>query len=249
MNIIEELKSVFGSTDADGVKELFEMLEAPDMIFDAMFPVLKITLAQQFEDPAMRELIKQGIKKDVEGVKLAYELLDKVKATTELSASKKEFFEMLLSVVTDGYTDATIYIQLLNDGATIPSYAHADDAGLDVYATEDMVIFPNVRGQIIKTGFAVAIPTGWQLSVRPRSGMSVKTSLRVGNAPGTIDAGYRDEVGIIIDNNSNEPVKISAGDRICQLVLEKVYTARFIVVEDIQTIGSNRGGGFGSTGK
>src|SRR5574344_2884718 len=94
-----------------------------------------------------------------------------------------------------------VYFTKLNKDAVIPTYAHTGDAGMDIRAIEDVELNPH-ETKIIHTGIAVAIPEGYELQVRPRSGLSLKTPLRVSNTPGTIDSGYRDEIGIIISNTS-----------------------------------------------
>lgn len=170
----------------------------------------------------------------------------------------------------EGVTEVEIPVQLDED-ATLPTYANFTDAGADIYAKEDIWIVPH-QTKILKTGIRVAIPEGFEIQIRPRSGISAKTSLRVPNSPGTIDTGYRDEVGIIlyneaVRNNSIEgavdiklnPVNppkgmpkgtylIKKGDRIAQMVVAKVYKAKFVKVDDVSKIGQNRGGGFGHTG-
>ena len=113
---------------------------------------------------------------------------------------------------------------------------------------EDITIEPNARGVIIPLGIAVAIPTGWALAIRPRSGLSHKSTLRISNTPGTIDTSFKDEVGVIVDNLSNSSLNFKAGDRIAQFILEKNYQADFEIVKDVKSIGEDRGGGYGSTG-
>ena len=101
----------------------------------------------------------------------------------------------------------------------------------------------------VPPGLKVAIPDGYEIQVRPRSGLSLKTPLRLANAPGTIDAGYRDEICVITQNTSpNTPYRIEKGDRIAQFVLQKVPKILFREQTDVQRIGTDRGGGFGSTG-
>ena len=132
----------------------------------------------------------------------------------------------------------------------IPEYAQNGDAGMDVRASETVCVYPG-ETKIIKTGLFVAIPQGYELQVRPRSGMSAKTNIRIANSPGTIDSNYRGEIGVIVDNTGNDEYYINVGDRIAQLVLNKVPTIRWYPVENIEALGeTNRGaGGFGSTGK
>lgn len=158
---------------------------------------------------------------------------------TELA---QEAFERL-----EGY-DTIVHFQLVHPNAKIPTYAHDTDAGADVYAPEDIIIAPHARGQMVDTGFKMAMAPGWYMAVCPRSGLSYKTTMRIANTPGTIDADYRNNVGILIDNLSDETIVIHAGDRIAQFVLHPVYRFKGVVTDDVNQIGENRGGGFGSTG-
>jgi dUTP pyrophosphatase len=173
------------------------------------------------------------------------------------SPTQDEFFkyfmqsmcEMAESVVENlELFDAEIFTETVHDNAKVPVYVHETDAGADIYAVESIELAPQARGVILKTGLKVAIPYGWQLAVRPRSGNSVKTTKRIANSPGTIDSGYRDEVGIIVDNISDDPLFFETGSRIAQFVLERVYKAKFTKIDSVKNIGENRGGGFGSTG-
>jgi len=118
---------------------------------------------------------------------------------------------------------------------------------MDVAAAEDVKLFPT-KTVIIPTGLKVAIPEGYEIQVRPRSGLSLKTPLRIANAPGTIDTLFRDEIGIIVTNTDSAFYNIKKGDRIAQLVLNEIPRIRWERVDNITTIKGNRGGGFGSTG-
>ena len=142
-----------------------------------------------------------------------------------------------------------VFVEICRDGVELPKYARPGDAGMDVRAAEDAIIQPGAA-KVVPTGIKVAIPVGYEIQVRPRSGLSLKTPIRVANAPGTIDSGYRDEVGIIVWNSSpSEAVEIKKGDRIAQLVLARVPEINFVPVDSVAEIGENRGGGFGHTGK
>ena len=142
-----------------------------------------------------------------------------------------------------------ISIELCHTAAKMPSYARQGDAGMDIYAVEDLVIKPG-ETVLVSTGLKVAIPRGYEIQIRPRSGLSLKTPLRVANSPGTIDTGYRDEVCIIMSNISlKEDYQIKRGDRIAQMVLQRVPEIQWVPVDNIQGIGEDRGGGFGSSGK
>ena len=163
-------------------------------------------------------------------------------------------FELLGEIINEaiekffGY-DTIIYFELVHPNAKIPTYAHDTDAGADVYAPMDVVIPPQARGLKVDTGFKMAMTPGWYMAVCPRSGLSYKTTMRIANTPGTVDCDYRDNVGILIDNLSDETLTIKAGDRIAQFILHPVYRFKGVTVEDVNKIGENRGGGFGSTGE
>ena len=135
-----------------------------------------------------------------------------------------------------------IAVELCHNNAKLPTYAHNGDAGFDIYLPEDFIIKAGEYGKIAKTGLKMAIPLGYELQIRPRSGNSV-------NSPGTVDAGYRDEIGVICDNIGEEDLLFKAGDRIAQGVLAKVPQGEFEQVENIKEIAGDRNGGFGSTGK
>jgi dUTP pyrophosphatase len=144
-----------------------------------------------------------------------------------------------------------VKIKKLHKDAVVPTYGTDGASGFDFYALEDVLIQAGCTA-LVKTGIAMAIPNGYEIQVRPRSGMSLKTSFRVANAPGTIDSDYRGECCIIGSNTSTSidagEILIKKGDRIAQGVLSKVPQANFQVVEDLDN--TDRGsGGFGSTGK
>ena len=140
-----------------------------------------------------------------------------------------------------------VLIQRLDPGLPLPAYEHPGDAGLDLRSRIDVVVQPGQR-VLIPTGIAMALPDGHVGLVHPRSGLALRHGLTVVNAPGTIDAGYRGEISIIaINHDPSESVSIARGDRIAQLVIQEVVTAR--IVEVAMLPGSHRGtGGFGSTG-
>lgn len=141
-----------------------------------------------------------------------------------------------------------IYVEKCRDNAVLPKYAHEDDAGMDIYSAETVEIAPG-KTALVPTGLKMAIPDGFELQVRPRSGLSLKTPLRVPNSPGTVDAGFRDEICVIVWNSSDsQTVTVNEGDRIAQFVLARVPMAEFELTEDVSSIGCDRGGGFGSSG-
>jgi dUTP pyrophosphatase len=133
------------------------------------------------------------------------------------------------------------------DGLPLPTYATDHAAGLDIVAAESLTLAPGQR-HAVATGFAVAIPEGYEIQVRPRSGLAVKHGITCLNTPGTIDADYRGEVKIILANLGSEDFQIVRGERIAQLVPAPVLRAEFDVVEELDA--TQRGaGGFGSTGR
>ncbi len=138
-------------------------------------------------------------------------------------------------------------VEVLLSGAHIPGYAHPGDAGADLTATESVVLGPGERATV-GTGSAIALPDGYVAFVVPRSGLAANHGITVVNTPGTVDAGYRGEIRVILLNTDrSEPYTITAGDRIAQLVVMPVARARFVPVERLP--GSHRGeGGLGSTG-
>jgi dUTP pyrophosphatase len=138
-------------------------------------------------------------------------------------------------------------VEVLLTGEHVPEYAHPGDAGADLVATETVELGPGERATI-GTGTAVALPDGYVGLVVPRSGLAAKHGITIVNTPGTLDAGYRGEIRVILLNTDRStPYTITAGDRIAQLIVMPVTRARFVPVERLP--GSHRGeGGFGSTG-
>lgn len=132
------------------------------------------------------------------------------------------------------------------DGLALPGYATAGAAGMDVLSAEDVTLAPGAR-HAVATGFALAIPPGYEVQVRPRSGLALKHGITLANTPGTIDADYRGELKVIVINLGADDFAIARGDRIAQLVLAPVTLARWEEVDELE--GTARGaGGFGSTG-
>ena len=140
-----------------------------------------------------------------------------------------------------------VAIRLLDPEMPLPTYAHDGDAGVDLRSAIDCVIEPGHRA-LVPTGISIAIPEGYVGLVHPRSGLAIKNGISMVNTPGTIDAGYRGEIHVILINHDlNERFVISRFDRIAQLVIQKVERASFEIVEQLPE--SVRGdGGFGSSG-
>ena len=232
---------------------------------------IQMTMAQMLDSEGITlEQLRQDFEKNIS--KIDSELGD------ILSDKKRDFLRQVMILVynsvaeTEGISKKIIQIPIekCHEDAKIPVYANLTDAGADLYAIEDIVIAPG-ETVLVPTGLKVAIPRGYEIQVRPKSGRALKTKMRVANSPGTIDAGYRDEIKVIIDN-IEPPFKdinyhfddegkviidsilhgssysISKGDKFAQLVLSEVPKMDFVEVESVSKYTGNRGGGFGSTG-
>lgn len=177
----------------------------------------------------------QAMKEDIMNSGISYEDLSDM------------FSENLMGAMS-GRPEIDVDIQLLTEDAKLPTYAHPSDAGADVYANETITINPGQTSRV-STGIAVAIPMGYMINAYPRSGMSEKTPLRVSNSVGVVDTGYRQEVKILFTNIGTEPYTIIKGERIAQLIIAQSPKMRWRVTDDINSIDSDRDGGFGSSGK
>ncbi|MEP7017791.1 MAG: dUTP diphosphatase [Actinomycetota bacterium] len=143
-----------------------------------------------------------------------------------------------------------VLISRLDPGLPVPRYAHPGDAGADLYARHDVILAPGQRA-LVATGVAIALPTGFAAFVHPRSGLAARHGITLVNSPGTVDAGYRGEILVnLLNTDSNEAFTIARGDRIAQLVVQRVNEAHFVEVGSLP--GSHRGdtghgdsGGFG----
>jgi dUTP pyrophosphatase len=140
-----------------------------------------------------------------------------------------------------------VQIQRLTETAIIPTYSHSTDACADIYADEEAIILPGCTAAI-STGIALAIPDGFVVHVYARSGLSLKTNLRLANSVGIIDAGYRDELKILCWNAGTEPITIEKGMRIAQMDIMQSPAIEFHEVKNVKDFGEDRMGGFGSSG-
>lgn len=265
--------------DFQGTEDIAAILALPDDQFKVVAPIVLSELERAINNTNDKLLLVQGL--NVAGVK-AEDLVgaaDEINAAidkelTSIPQMKRDFVKQVIGMVCNAVADTEgiskkiiqIPIEYCHPDAKMPAYAHPTDSGLDIYAVEDITIHPG-ETVLIKTGIKVALPLGYELQVRPKSGRSLKTKMRVANTPGTIDSGYRDEIGVIIDN-IEAPIKditvdydgkvtsilygsdmhITKGDKFAQLVLCEVPKASFYEVEQVSEIGEDRGGGFGSTG-
>ena len=145
-------------------------------------------------------------------------------------------------------SNVQVLITRLDESIPLPRYAKGGDAGADIVSRIDITLNPGERA-LVPTGISIALPDGYAAFVHPRSGLAIKHGVTMVNAPGTVDAGFRGELQcIMINHDLNEPITFKKGDRIAQLVIQKVERAEFIEVKDLP--GSGRGtDGFGSTGR
>lgn len=145
-------------------------------------------------------------------------------------------------------TDIDVLIATTGEDVPLPAYSHPGDAGADITTRVDVTLAPGERATV-PTGVRVALPAGHVALVHPRSGLAARHGITVVNAPGTVDAGYRGEIAVtLLNTDASDTVELRAGDRIAQLVIQRVERARFVRVDTLP--GSHRGeGGFGSTGK
>ena len=266
---------------SDFIDVLVKLLALPDEQFEVLSPQLLQSYQQSLNNPNDRLALIQSLNANgatAEDVQANFmELIDEVDKM-EISRIKRDFLKDILSSIintvneTEGIAKRIINvpIELCHPDAKMPQYAHQSDSGLDVYAVEDITIHPG-ETVLVPTGIKIALPPGYEVQVRPKSGRALKTKLRIANTPGTIDQGYRDEIKVIMEN-VDPPIKdidysfnedgvleihsivhgsdyyISKGEKFCQLVLSEVPKITFFQVDSVEEIGENRNGGFGSTG-
>jgi dUTP pyrophosphatase len=275
MDTIQQIDPQLGGFD-----ELAMMLTLSDESFAILAPEFLAELERGMKNTNDRLLMVQSMNMlgmTTDDVKTQYEaLFAEIDAEMKeyLSQQKIDFLKQMLGITynilseSEGIAKRNILIPIeyCREDAKMPTYAHLTDAGMDIYLTEDVVIHPG-ETVLIPTGIKVAIPLGYELQVRPKSGRSLKSKLRIANTPGTIDAGYRDEIGVICDNIDpvirsakmddngrlydvewGSDIMLSKGEKIAQLVLSEVPKAIFYEVESVANMGEDRGGGFGSTG-
>lgn len=284
---IKNLEEVLGEMLQDEsqggmLKALTSLVALEDKDLEILGPGIIQSFQQSVNNPNDRLLLTQALNatgaKSEELVENFIMLTEEIEKMDNLSKIKKDFIKQFIGSLvnaineTEGISKRLIQIpiELCHENAKIPQYANISDSGMDVYALDDYTINPG-ETQLIPTGIKLALPPGYEIQVRPKSGRALKTKLRVANTPGTVDAGYRDEIKVIIENieppikdityefdDNGKPVitsilhgsayTIGKGEKFCQLVLMEVPKAALYRVEKVSEIGENRGGGFGSTG-
>lgn len=284
MDVIEKIEEAFGEYDDPemlGLSTLASILELDDKAVGTIGQQLIWEIEKELNKPEIKIAFNQFVEKNnITNV----EIDDMMKSITEeisnsdVSEIKQNFlvnfFALIFSKIIESVDEVNqkiiIPTELIN-GAKLPKYAHEGDGAMDVYALEDYTINPG-ETKLIPTGIKMAIPQGYGILVQPRSGKSLKSKLRIANTPGLIDSGYRDEIGVIVENiqpnfkdidyefddNGNIIIKsiehgtsefIAAGERFAQLRLVKIPQAYLQEVDSVYEIGEDRGGGFGSSGK
>ena len=250
------------------MKSIKELVSLDDDLFDdERLNLMMNNVEQQFSPEVVNQSINQIIKNlEDQGVTKA-EAAESVKALTEtltemvygdnvLTGNKKKFVDLIMEKTNDIFNKAlekyhSYAIELpmtIDEGATVPTYAHNTDAAADLYALEDTVLKGPSLGNKIRTGVKIQLPEGWLALIIPRSSIGAKTPLRLSNSVGLIDSGYRGELGVLYDNIDVNDVTIHKGDRIAQLLVMPSYRFQAKVVDSLED--SDRGeGGFGSSGK
>ena len=197
--------------DNNPLKEIFKLLALDEDNFKVLAPGILQSFQQSVNNPNDKLALVQSLNASggkAEDLLEAFEpLVDEIEKIDQFSQQKKDFLAEVVATLinaiqeTEGIAKRIIQIpiELCHPNAKIPQYAHIDDSGMDIYALDDYTIMPG-ETKLIPTGFKVALPPGYELQVRPKSGRALKTKLRIANTPGTIDAGYRDEVGVFVEN-------------------------------------------------
>lgn len=207
-NMVDALNNV--NNQANGLEAMGAMLSLSDDQFTALAPGVIESYQQMLNNPTNQIALVQAL--NVSGVKsedLAASFDDIVTEIdkSELSVEKRDFLKEIIAGLINALNSADgiakryvkIPIEYCNENAKEPQYAHISDSGMDVYALDDITVKPG-ETVLVPTGIKVALPPGYELQVRPKSGRALKTKLRVANTPGTIDQGYRDEIKVIIEN-------------------------------------------------
>lgn len=271
------------SIDMIGGLEMLEaLLETPDEQFVIIAPKFLEVLQSTLQDPQTRTEFRAYLQ---DKNYTTQDIADEARAFNEAIEQMDFLSEPKKDVLKQAIAMSVILLQEINnsmdriieipcetaEGVELPTYANEGDAGLDIYSPKEYTINPG-ETIIIPTGIKVAIPKGYAILIQPRSGQSAKTKLRIANTPGLIDSGYRDEIGVIVENieppfkdleyhfdDNGKPIidsilhgqvyTIAEGQRFAQMRLVQVPTASFVQVDSVANLGEDRGGGFGHTGE
>ena len=244
----------------DEIKNILNSIQSlPDASVELILPQIEdqfkdLVKQQDLLNKTKTEFLEEGYTvADIKAIKQSYdEIAEDYFKIVSPTSPKGRYIAALIGVYKDfldkileeGFTrTVNIKVEKLVEHAILPTYAHFGDAGADLYASQTVQIAPN-ETKIIPTGLKIEVPDGYEMQVRPRSGMSVKTNTKV--VFGTVDSGYRGEVGIMLTNYGQEIYNVNAGDKIAQAIIAPTYHGNFLVVDSLSE--TERGeGGFGST--
>lgn len=281
--VVEEVRealSQLNNLDGNSIDAIAVLLSMDDAQFELVSPGILDSFLRSLNTTNARLMLAQSINatgSTAESVQNEFlQLVNEVDTITDLTAPKRDFLKKLLRGINTAISEtegiAKRYIQIpfvkCHPNAKMPEYAHPDDSGMDVYAVDDYVIHPG-ETKLIPTGIKVAVPNGYEIQIRPKSGRALKTKMRIANSIGTVDAGFRGELQVIIENieppikditydfdDNGRPIitsilrgsdmTIGKGEKFAQLVLMEVPKAVLFQVENLYD--TERGnGGFGST--
>jgi dUTP pyrophosphatase len=281
--VVEEVRdalSQLNSLDGNSIDAIAVLLSMDDAQFELVSPGILDSFLRSLNTTNARLMLAQSINatgSTAESVQDEFlQLVNEIDIITDLTAPKRDFLKKLLRGINTAISEtegiAKRYIQIpfvkCHPDAKMPEYAHPDDSGMDVYAVDDYVIHPG-ETKLIPTGIRVAVPNGYEIQIRPKSGRALKTKMRIANSIGTVDAGFRGELQVIIENieppikditydfdDNGRPIitsilrgsdmTIGKGEKFAQLVLMEVPKAVLFQVENLDD--TERGnGGFGST--
>lgn len=281
--VVEEVRealSQLNNLDGNSIDAIAVLLSMDDAQFELVSPGILDSFLRSLNTTNARLMLAQSINatgSTAESVQNEFlQLVNEVDTITDLTAPKRDFLKKLLRGINTAISEtegiAKRYIQIpfvkCHPNAKKPEYAHPDDSGMDVYAVDDYVIHPG-ETKLIPTGIKVAVPNGYEIQIRPKSGRALKTKMRIANSIGTVDAGFRGELQVIIENieppikditydfdDNGRPIitsilrgsdmTIGKGEKFAQLVLMEVPKAVLFQVENLDD--TERGnGGFGST--
>lgn len=281
--VVEEVRdalSQLNSLDGNSIDAIAVLLSMDDAQFELVSPGILDSFLRSLNTTNARLMLAQSINatgSTAESVQDEFlQLVNEIDVITDLTAPKRDFLKKLLRGINTAISEtegiAKRYIQIpfvkCHPDAKMPEYAHPDDSGMDVYAVDDYVIHPG-ETKLIPTGIKVAVPNGYEIQIRPKSGRALKTKMRIANSIGTVDAGFRGELQVIIENieppikditydfdDNGRPIitsilrgsdmTIGKGEKFAQLVLMEVPKAVLFQVENLDD--TERGnGGFGST--
>lgn len=281
--VVEEVRealSQLNNLDGNSIDAIAVLLSMDDAQFELVSPGILDSFLRSLNTTNARLMLAQSINatgSTAENVQNEFlQLVNEIDTITDLTAPKRDFLKKLLRGINTAISEtegiAKRYIQIpfvkCHPNAKMPEYAHPDDSGMDVYAVDDYVIHPG-ETKLIPTGIKVAVPNGYEIQIRPKSGRALKTKMRIANSIGTVDAGFRGELQVIIENieppikditydfdDNGRPIitsilrgsdmTIGKGEKFAQLVLMEVPKAVLFQVENLDD--TERGnGGFGST--